>query len=83
MQLNFKTFGDGEPLIILHGLFGSLDNWQSLAKKYGEYFKTFIIDQRNHGKSPHVSEMSHASMANDIAQFMEQQSLSKANIYWS
>ncbi|MFT6686185.1 MAG: esterase, partial [Bacteroidia bacterium] len=38
MQLNYKVFGSGEPLIILHGLLGSLDNWQTLAKKYAEQY---------------------------------------------
>ena len=48
MELNFKQLGSGEPLIILHGLFGSLDNWMSFAKKMSEHYEVFIVDQRNH-----------------------------------
>ena len=53
MELNYKVFGQGEPIIILHGLFGTLDNWQTIAKKLAENHTVYIIDQRNHGRSPH------------------------------
>ena len=36
MDLNYKTFGQGDPLVILHGLFGTLDNWQTLGKRWAE-----------------------------------------------
>ncbi|MEZ5041098.1 MAG: alpha/beta fold hydrolase [Saprospiraceae bacterium] len=71
MQLNFKTFGEGHPLIILHGLFGTLDNWQTLAKQLSDSFMVYIIDQRNHGRSPHVDQIDYPSMANDLREFME------------
>lgn len=71
MQLNFKTFGEGHPLIILHGLFGTLDNWQTLAKQLSDSFMVYIIDQRNHGRSPHVDQIDYPSMANDLHEFME------------
>lgn len=72
MQLNFKRFGEGPSLIILHGLFGSLDNWQTLARKYAEDFSVYIVDQRNHGKSPHSDEMfDYNVMADDLADFMD------------
>jgi len=44
MTLNFKSIGSGFPLIILHGLLGSLDNWQGIAKQLGASFTVFIID---------------------------------------
>lgn len=69
MQLNYKVFGEGEPLIILHGLLGSLDNWQTLAKQYAEHFTVFIVDLRNHGKSPHSDEFSYDLMVEDILNF--------------
>jgi pimeloyl-ACP methyl ester carboxylesterase len=80
MQLNYKQFGNGFPLIILHGLFGSLDNWQTIAKKLAEKHKVFIVDQRNHGKSPHSLEFNYELLANDLLEFMQQQSLEKAHI---
>ncbi|RME07015.1 MAG: alpha/beta fold hydrolase, partial [Bacteroidetes bacterium] len=72
MQLNYKEFGQGEPLIILHGLFGTLDNWVTLGKKLAEHFSVFLIDQRNHGRSPHTDVHDYPSMAEDIREFMEQ-----------
>ncbi len=72
MQLNFKKFGNGEPLIILHGLFGSLDNWLTLAKNLGENFEVFIVDARNHGQSPHSDEFNYKVMANDLYEFILQ-----------
>ncbi len=72
MQLNYKEFGQGEPLIILHGLFGTLDNWVTLGKKLAKHFSVFLIDQRNHGRSPHSEDHDYSSMAEDIREFMEQ-----------
>lgn len=80
MELNYKEFGQGEPLIILHGLFGTLDNWQTLAKRFAENYTVFIIDQRNHGKSPHTEEHSYALMAEDLRKFMESNFMFKAHI---
>jgi pimeloyl-ACP methyl ester carboxylesterase len=79
VQLNYKQFGNGTPLIILHGLFGSLDNWQTLAKQFAENFSVYIIDVRNHGKSPHTAEHDYISIAEDLKEFMQQQNIDKAH----
>ncbi len=71
MELNFKEFGQGEPVVILHGLFGMLDNWQSIAKKLAEHFTVYILDLRNHGKSPHSEEFNYDVLAADVQHFME------------
>jgi len=70
MNLNYKKLGDGEPLIILHGLFGSLDNWITLAKKISENYQVFIIDARNHGQSPHSDIFNYEVMADDLNEFI-------------
>lgn len=81
MELNFKKYGEGEEvLIILHGLFGSLDNWQSLGKKFGEDFTTYIVDQRNHGKSPHADEHNYQAMSDDLLKFMDHHEIDEAYI---
>jgi len=72
MELNFKKVGSGEPLIILHGLFGSLDNWMTIAKILGEHFEVFLVDQRNHGQSPHDDEFNYDVMADDLYEFIMQ-----------
>lgn len=73
MELNFKTFGQGPPLVILHGLFGTLDNWQTLAKRWAETYTVYLVDQRNHGRSPHLDTHSYPEMAADLAQFLEKE----------
>ncbi|MBL4592239.1 MAG: alpha/beta fold hydrolase [Flavobacteriales bacterium] len=70
MKLNFKKVGEGEPLVILHGLFGSLDNWMTLAKKLGEHFEVFVVDARNHGQSPHSDDFNYDVMADDLYEFL-------------
>jgi esterase len=80
LQLNYKHFGSGTPLIILHGLFGSLENWQTLSKKFSEQFSVYIIDQRNHGRSPHTEHHNFQLMAEDILIFMQQHEIKKAHL---
>jgi esterase len=80
MELNYKVFGEGEPVLILHGMFGTLDNWQTIARKLAQNFMVYIIDLRNHGKSPHSDEFDYAIMAQDILSFMEQNWIYKAHI---
>jgi len=79
-QLNFKVFGEGQPLIILHGLFGSLDNWITLAKRFSDDFKVYIVDQRNHGLSFHDNEFNYRVMANDLLKLMNSEGISSAHL---
>ena len=78
MRLHFKTSGQGRPVVILHGLFGSSDNWLGVAPKLSESFQLFILDLRNHGQSPHSAEMSYPFMAGDVAEFLAAQQLPAA-----
>ena len=80
MKLNFRTLGEGEPLIIMHGVFGSSDNWQTLGKVFAEKFKVYLIDLRNHGNSPHSDEFDYTLMVSDVIELMEDEGLSKAHI---
>ncbi|MEL7221689.1 MAG: alpha/beta fold hydrolase [Bacteroidota bacterium] len=80
MELNYKSFGQGPPLIILHGLFGTLDNWQTLGKRWAENFTVFLVDQRNHGRSPHLPEHNYPLMAEDLKAFMEANWIYEAHI---
>ena len=80
MNLNFKVFGAGEPVIILHGLFGMLDNWQTFAKALSSSHQVYIIDQRNHGKSLHSEEFSYPLIASDVATFLKSQHITAAHI---
>ena len=83
MQLNYKKFGEGFQIVILHGLLGSLDNWQTIAKKLVSnqpQFSVYIIDQRNHGRSPHTNEFSYEILTNDLLEFFEQHQIEKAHL---
>ena len=80
MRLNFKTYGRGPALFILHGLFGSLDNWVSHAKYFEEYFTVYLVDQRNHGKSPHTAEWNYEVMAEDLLELMESEGVYQGHI---
>jgi pimeloyl-ACP methyl ester carboxylesterase len=80
MQLYFKELGqgDGAPLVMLHGLFGSSDNWLNVAPRLG--CKCYALDLRNHGHSPHSEEMDYALMAGDVAEFLDAQKLDAVNV---
>ena len=80
MQLNYKVFGEGFPVVILHGLLGSLDNWQTIAKRLSEQFKVYTVDLRNHGKSPHSNEHSYPLMAEDLKDFFQEHVIKKAHL---
>ncbi len=80
MELNYKVFGKGDPVIILHGLFGMLDNWQGIARQLAKNYKTYILDQRNHGRSPHAEPFDYPTMADDLRIFMIRQGIYNAHI---
>ena len=72
MELNYKEFGAGEPVIILHGLFGTLDNWQTIAKQLAEEYTVFILDLPDHGRSPHTEGViNYEKMADALAEFLQ------------
>lgn len=80
MTLYYRTEGEGSPLIILHGVFGTADNWVTLAKKFGKYRKVYLIDQRNHGQSPHDPDFTYDAMVNDIRLFLMVHDIIKPDI---
>jgi esterase len=81
MKLHFRKIGEGDPLIILHGLFGSSDNWQTLAKRFAENnFAVYLVDQRNHGHSPHSDEFNFKVMSEDILELIEGSKIENTNI---
>ena len=71
MKLYYKQVGEvGKPLIIIHGLFGMSDNWRSIAKRLSEQYSVYLLDMRNHGKSPHSLEMNYYAMCDDLLEFV-------------
>ncbi len=72
IQLFSREFGAGSPVLILHGLFGFSDNWQTIAKGLATEHLVVTPDLRNHGRSPHVPTHSYPEMAEDLRVFMEE-----------
>ena len=72
MKLHYRILGStGQPIIILHGLFGMSDNWQTLGMAFSKSHKVYLVDARNHGHSPHTEEMNYEAMAQDIKELFE------------
>ena len=81
MKLNFKSYGQtGENIVILHGIFGMLDNWHSFASQLGKEHKVYTIDQRNHGRSPHSNDFNYPLMVEDLKEFIKDHDLEHVHI---
>lgn len=80
MQLFSKELGSGPPLVMLHGLFGSLDNWMGVAPKFAQHARVFMLDLRNHGHSPHSEAMDYSLLAADVAEFLDAHQLDRVNL---
>jgi esterase len=77
MKLAYRHFGNGNPVIILHGLFGQSDNWVTVARRIADQFSVYIPDQRNHGLSPHGLVHTYPALSDDLLEFMEEHGIQK------
>lgn len=75
MKLYYRELGEGKPMMILHGLFGFSDNWQTHAKKLAEYYRVILVDLRNHGHSDWSDDFSYDLMADDIYELYQELNL--------
>jgi esterase len=80
MQLHFKESGQGPAVVLLHGLFGSSENWHSIAMRLAATFHVFALDHRNHGQSPHSAEMDYPVMAADVDRFFASRGVASARV---
>ena len=80
MKLHFRTVGTGKPLIVLHGLFGSGDNWITVGKALSIDFQVYLVDLRNHGHSPHSHDFSYKTMEEDLLVLIDLENLNKPHI---
>ena len=62
-------------MVVLHGLFGSSDNWLTQAKLFANHYKVFTVDLRNHGQSPHSDEFDYLAMVKDLEEFVDSNGL--------
>jgi pimeloyl-ACP methyl ester carboxylesterase len=75
MKLFYRELGQGEPLVILHGVFGSSDNWVTVSKLLSEDYKVYLVDARNHGQSPKSDQFDYDVMSEDLKEFLTAHSI--------
>jgi pimeloyl-ACP methyl ester carboxylesterase len=75
LRLAVAEQGEGPPIVILHGLFGSARNWATIAKRLAERHRVLAVDLRNHGESPHAPSMSYEEMANDVLELIRERAV--------
>lgn len=80
MQLHTQILGQGQPLVLLHGLFGSADNWGSIAKHFSQHYQVISVDLRNHGRSPHSDTQTYPDMADDLLAVLDTLGLSQVHL---
>ncbi|MBK3517860.1 alpha/beta fold hydrolase [Carboxylicivirga marina] len=81
MKLFYREYGQAGPtIVILHGLYGASDNWVSIARQLEKDYHIYILDQRNHGQSPHSDIHDFDSMADDLLEFFNDKNIDKAHV---
>ncbi len=80
LQLEAETSGEGPPLLLLHGLFGSAANWRSIARAFAPSHQVHALDLRNHGASPWAETMGYAEMADDLRDYIVRQRLQRSSV---
>ncbi len=69
--------GEGAPVVILHGMFGSGTNWRAIARRLAASARVYSVDLRNHGASPWADAMSYPEMAADVSRFIDAHGLAR------
>jgi len=80
MELYYRKEGKGPVVVVIHGLYGSSDNWINMGKRLAENHTVYMPDLRNHGRSPFADEHTFNAMRDDLVSFFEQQQIEKATI---
>src|SRR5689334_17378822 len=78
MKLFYRELGQGQPMIIMHGIFGSSDNWLTQARHFSAKYHVITLDLRNHGQSEHHPDFDYPVMANDLNEFIDSKGLKDA-----
>ncbi|VFS49314.1 Esterase ybfF [Budvicia aquatica] len=80
MKLNYRLQGNGPIIVLLHGLFGNLDNLGVIARDLQHDFQTLQVDLRNHGLSPHSSDINYRLMAEDLLSLFDELALNDITV---
>ncbi len=80
MRLYYEAWGEGTPFLFLHGFLGSGDNWRTIARSLDLPARYYLIDLRNHGRSPHADEHTYPAMVGDIIELLDSEGLDRVVI---
>lgn len=85
IAMYYEELGDGDPLLLLHGGFGSIDDlwgsWNSLALFFAGHYRVIQIEHRGHGRTDNpIGELTYAMIAADIAAFITAQNLAPVHV---
>lgn len=79
-KLHYQEVGQGDSIILIHGLFGSLENLGMIAKSLKEHYHVISVDVRNHGQSFHENSMSYNELAQDVINVMDDLGITSSHI---
>ena len=80
VALESRITGRGPPALVLHGLFGSGVNWRTIARRFETRLECHLIDQRNHGRSPHARDMAYPALAGDVLAYLDAHRIDRAGL---
>jgi len=80
LKLFYRKTGNGPMLLILHGLFGSSDNWVSIARQLSDNFTVIVPDERNHGRSPHSDIFDYNTLRDDALELLHDTGIDQAYV---
>jgi pimeloyl-ACP methyl ester carboxylesterase len=85
IKLYYEIYGEGEPLLLLHGNGGSIENFIFQIPEFSKYFKVIAVDSRAQGRtSDSDKEISYALMASDMSELLDKLNIGKVNVVgWS
>lgn len=79
VTLHHRITGTGQPLVMLHGLFGSQENLGAIGRALAEQYQIHGLDLRNHGRSPHTEDHSYALMVEDVVTYLDRMGIERAH----
>lgn len=80
VDLHYEERGGGLPVIIMHGLFGSLANWRGIAQSLSANYRVINVDLRNHGRSPHAPGLDYELLSQDVLALMDRLGVERAHL---
>ncbi len=80
IDIHYEASGNGPALLLLHGLYGSGNNWRRYARRWSAHYRVLLPDLRNHGRSPHSEHMDYPAMAADLLRVLEREGMDRVTV---